>query len=229
MKRSEINSYIREAEELFEKHCIHLPPWAGWKPAEWEKYCGCCEAVFESRLGWDLTDFGGGAYLQRGLILITIRNGNQNTDIKPYAEKLMIIKENQETPMHFHHLKTEDIINRGGGKLVIKLCNSDGNEDFSDSDVNILTDGIRRTIKAGDKITLCPGESITIPRGMYHSFYAEQGFGSVIAGEISMTNDDETDNRFYEHCKRFPEIEEDQDIYRYLIGDYNRAQHGGTT
>ena len=43
----------------------------------------------------------------------------------------MIVEENQETPMHFHWSKMEDIINRGGGNLVIELFRSDRNEGFS--------------------------------------------------------------------------------------------------
>lgn len=53
-------------------------------------------------LGWDLTDFGFGDFNKCGLILFTIRNGNFMKDKKPYAEKIMIVEELQETPMHFH-------------------------------------------------------------------------------------------------------------------------------
>ncbi|MBE6656657.1 MAG: D-lyxose/D-mannose family sugar isomerase [Ruminococcaceae bacterium] len=79
-----------------------------------------------------------------GLFLITTRNGNQKQPEKypkPYAEKLMIVEENQVTPMHFHWFKTEDIINRGGGNLMIKLYKADENEWLSDEDVEIVMDG----------------------------------------------------------------------------------------
>ena len=33
---------------------------------------------------------------------------------KVYAEKLIMLKEGQRAPMHFHWKKSEDIINRGG-------------------------------------------------------------------------------------------------------------------
>lgn len=222
MKRSEINAYIREAEEIFGKQGYLLPPWASWSAADWLNSYSDCSNVFASSLGWDLTDFGSGSYLKRGLLLITIRNGNNLEDQKPYAEKIMLVKENQETPYHFHWSKTEDIINRGGGNLVLQLHNSDKNENLAGTDINVLTDGIIRTVAAGGFVVLEPGESITLKKGLYHRFFAEEGKGPVIAGEVSMTNDDAADNRFYERCGRFPAIIEDEPPYRLLVGDYER-------
>lgn len=222
MKRSEINNYIREAENLLKDNNFILPPWAYWSLDDWNKNKVNCENIFESSLGWDLTDFGIGEYLATGLLLVTIRNGNNLLDKKPYAEKVLIIKENQETPFHFHWSKTEDIINRGGGRLVIELYNSEKNEEFTDTPVIVLTDGIRREVKAGGKIVLNPGESITLQTGVYHRFYAEEGSGIVIAGEVSMTNDDAADNRFHDALGRFPLILEDEEPYRLLVGDYTR-------
>lgn len=220
MKRSVINSYIKEAEQLLSNQGFLLPPWASWTAEDWKKNINSCANIFDSNLGWDLTDFGSEDFLNRGLLLVTIRNGNSLDDSKPYAEKVMIIKENQETPFHFHWSKTEDIINRGGGNLIIELYNRDENEEFSNSDVTFLTDGIKRTVKAGEKVSLYPGESITLKTGSYHRFYAEQGHGTVIAGEVSMTNDDSADNRFHDNCGRFPAIEEDEAPYRLIVGDY---------
>ena len=42
---------------------------------------------------------------------------------KPYAEKLLVVGEKQETPFHFHKVKMEDIIVRGGGNLIIEFYN----------------------------------------------------------------------------------------------------------
>ena len=221
MKRSEINNYIQEAEAILKKNNFLLPPWAFWSASDWEQNKKNCENIFDSSLGWDLTDFGSGDYLTTGLLLITLRNGNSSFDLKPYAEKVMIIKENQETPFHFHWSKTEDIINRGGGRLVIELYNSDKNEEFTDGPVVFLTDGIKREVEAGGKVVLSPGESITLQTGIYHRFYAEKESGIVIAGEVSMTNDDTKDNRFYDAPGRFPQITEDEEPYRLLVGDYS--------
>ncbi|MCK5737421.1 MAG: D-lyxose/D-mannose family sugar isomerase [Spirochaetaceae bacterium] len=221
MKRSEINHYIQEAEKLFKENNFMLPPWANWTVEEWKEKRISCDNIFSSSLGWDLTDFGSGDYLSTGLFLVTLRNGNNGFDQKPYGEKILIVKENQETPFHFHWIKTEDIINRNGGRLVIELYNSDDKEGFSKEPVAFLADGIAREVAAGGKVVLLPGESITLQRGIYHRFYAEEGTGTVIAGEVSATNDDATDNRFYDAPGRFPKIIEDEAPYRLLVGDYS--------
>ena len=41
-----------------------------------------------------------------------------------------------------------------------------------------------------------------------------------MAGEVSMTNDDASDNRFYHAPGRYPEILEDEPPYRLLVVDY---------
>ncbi|MCI9340130.1 MAG: D-lyxose/D-mannose family sugar isomerase, partial [Dorea sp.] len=46
----------------------------------------------------------------------------------------------------------------------------------------------------------------------------------ALLGEVSMCNDDENDNRFYEPVARFPEIEEDEPPYRLLCTEYPRAE-----
>ena len=55
-------------------------------------------------LGWDITDYGMGNFDKMGFSLITIRNGNLKMDkyTKTYAEKLLYIKEEQYSPLHFH-------------------------------------------------------------------------------------------------------------------------------
>ena len=59
---------------------------------------------------------------------------------------------------------------------------------------------------------------------MYHDFEVEEGSGPVLLGEVSMLNDDNTDNRFYENIGRFPEIEEDEAPYRLLCSEYPKAK-----
>ena len=116
-------------------------------------------------------------------------------------------------PMHFHWFKSEDIINRGGGTLLIKVYNDDGKGGLADSDVLINSDGRSYYVKAGSLVKLLPGESITIWPHQYHEFHVEPGSGSVLIGEVSQCNDDNIDNRFYEDIGRFPEIEEDEEPY----------------
>ena len=196
MKRSEINQLILLSIEFLDQMNFKLPPWALWKPEEWKGKYDTCSEVVDNMLGWDLTDFGSGEFHKQGLILFTIRNGNVKKDKKPYAEKAMIVEELQETPMHFHWSKMEDIINRGGGNLVIELYQSDKNEKLSDQPLTIKTDGLVRKLQAGDSVILTPGESICLEQGVYHRFYGEKGKGKVFVGEVSAVNDDSADNRF---------------------------------
>jgi len=218
MKRSEINSLMKEATEIFAEYRYLLPPWAYWRPSDWKGRGEEISEIRENMMGWDVTDFGSGNFEKRGLFLFTVRNGNPKRDKKPYAEKIMIVKVNQETPMHFHYSKMEDIINRGGGKLVIQLYNATKDDKLADSPIQVSVDGIRRTIQAGGKIVLGQGESICLEQRCYHSFWAEGA--PVLTGEVSMANDDVQDNRFLDNCGRFPAIEEDTEALHLLVSDY---------
>ena len=163
-----------------------------------------------------------GRFQEVGFSLITLRNGNINNSkyTKTYAEKLLMLEEGQMAPMHFHWNKMEDIINRGGGNVLIRVYMSDENEDFSKDDVKVIQDGREYIVPAGTQICLTPGESITVYPYLYHDFEVENGTGPVLLGEVSMCNDDSTDNRFYEPIGRFPEIEEDEKPYRLLCNEY---------
>lgn len=220
MKRSEINQMIRSSIDFLNEMNFKLPPWAYWEPEKWKGKYEACGEIVDNMLGWDLTDFGSGDFHRYGLILFTIRNGNIKKDKKPYAEKAMIVEEGQETPMHFHWSKMEDIINRGGGNLVIELYDSDPAENFSLQPFTVKTDGMVRNLQPGDKIILTPGESICLEQGIYHRFYGEQGKGKVFVGEVSAVNDDTLDNRFYLPVGRFPQIVEDEKPFRLLASDY---------
>lgn len=220
MKRSEINQIIKEAKSFMSGKQFFLPPWAFWSVADWQKNKTTAAEITTNMLGWDITDFGSGDFMKRGLFLFTIRNGKFNVDKKPYAEKIMIVEENQETPMHFHWSKMEDIINRGGGNLVIELYNSTPGEKFADTPVTFKTDGITRTVEAGGTVILTPGESICLEQGVYHRFYGQPGKGKVLVGEVSMVNDDANDNCFYETIGRFPTINEDEEPLHLLVSDY---------
>ncbi len=219
MKRSEINAIQRRAKEFLSKHKWTLPPWAYWDPAEWEKRGSEISEIKECMLGWDITDFGLGDFSKRGLFLFTLRNGNlDGKSAKQYAEKIMIVEEMQETPFHYHRHKMEDIINRGGGVLKIQLHASTADGGLSDEDFTVSIDGIKHHLKAGDTVTLKSGESICLEPLIYHRFWAEEG--TALVGEVSLVNDDNTDNYFLEEVGRFPEIEEDEAPLHLLVGDY---------
>ena len=111
----------------------------------------------------------------------------------------------------------EDIINRGGGNMLVQLYNSNPDESVDkESDVLVAVDGCRQRHKAGSILRIHNGESITLTQGLYHSFWAEKGHGPALLGEVSQTNDDNADNRFAEPRGRFPAIDEDAPK-RYLL------------
>jgi len=222
MKRSEINQIMKDAKVFMAEKQFILPPWAYWSLEDWNKNKPNAEEIIANMLGWDITDFGSGDFYKRGLFLFTIRNGKFNKDKKPYAEKIMIVEENQETPMHYHWSKMEDIIVRGGGNLVLELYNTTSDSKFDSTPVNFKTDGVKRSVPAGGKVILTPGESICLEQGMYHRFYGEPGKGKVLVGEVSMVNDDTSDNCFYEPIGRFPVIEEDEQPLHLLVSDYQK-------
>ncbi len=225
MKRSEINKNIKEMEALAKENGFHLPPFCNWTPKEWAEKDRSYDEIRDNMLGWDITDFGCGDFEKIGFSLITLRNGNlkKEDNKKVYAEKLITLKEHQKAPMHYHAVKTEDIINRGGGTLLISVYNHDGNSGLSEEEVCVNKDGRRFMVKAGTTIEIKPGESITLTPHQYHNFAVKQGTGHVLIGEVSSCNDDDADNFFYEKMGRFPEVEEDEEPYRYLCNEYPKV------
>ena len=250
MKRSEINSIIRDAKALLDEYKFLLPPFSAFTPDEWEEKNHEYDEIRRNCLGWDITDFGSGDFDICGLFLFTLRNGNAHNpdDKKVYAEKIMIVGENQTTPYHYHWYKQEDIINRGGGNLMIKVYGADENDGLSKDPVEIQVDGRHYTVPAGSVIRLTPGMSMTNTKKLYHAFWGEEGHGKVLVGEVSQCNDDSTDNRFYEPVDmkpylgsiadadtsdetrffatvgRFPEIEEDEAPVHLLCNEYPAAK-----
>ena len=228
MKRSEINNALREMEAFLRDYRIALPPFCRFTPEEWQTKGHDYDEIRDNLLGWDITDYGSGNFAKVGFSLITLRNGNLSQSEKypkTYAEKLLYIKEDQYSPMHFHWKKMEDIINRGGGNVLIRVYHSAADESLDkDSPVRVRLDGREVTVQAGTQVRLRPGESISIPPLLYHDFEVELGYGPVLLGEVSQTNDDRTDNRFLEQVGRFPAIEEDEPPYRLLCSEYPAAK-----
>ena len=221
MKRSEVNSIMAEADEFIRSFGFILPPFAYWEP---ERIRGPEAAEIRARgLGWDITDFAKGRFYELGLFLFTTRNGLAS-DLAAgrgmvYAEKIMITRDQQVTPMHRHDVKTEDIINRGGGTLVVELYGSEPDGSINRSlGCTVACDGVRREVGAGGHVRLAPGESVTLVPGDWHSFWAEGG--DCLVGEVSTVNDDNTDNVFDPPLDRFSGIEEDVAPTHLLVSDY---------
>ena len=228
MKRSQINRALKEMEAVCARYSCFLPPFCFFTPEQWLTLGHDFDEIRDCMLGWDITDFGSGDFDRVGFSLITIRNGLRTAPDKypkVYAEKLLYLKEGQSCPNHFHWYKTEDIINRGGGNVLIRVYNSLPDEGVDRiTDVCVHTDGRAYVIPAGTQVRLAPGESIYIPQRLYHEFEVEQGSGNVLLGEVSQCNDDNTDNRFNPSVGRFPEIEEDEAPYRLLCNEYPKSK-----
>lgn len=223
MKRSRINDIIVSADDMMRTFGFVMPPFAYWSPDEFKARKDDAKNVIDARCGWDITDYGAGEYDKMGLFLFTLRNGRladlQRGGGMCYAEKLLISKQDQLSPIHTHALKAEDIINRGGATLVVELFGSDDQGHFAtDQGGTVYCDGIKRDFMAGEKLRLAPGESVTLMPGDWHAFWGEGG--DVLIGEVSTVNDDETDNIFREPIGRFAHIEEDVDPLHLLVSDY---------
>ncbi|PTV97557.1 hypothetical protein C8J27_101673 [Rhodobacter aestuarii] len=223
MKRSEINEIIRDADRFIRSFGYILPPFAYFSPAEMQARRGEIEGIVSARLGWDITDYGQGDFANLGLFLFTTRNGRAEDLARGsgmcYAEKIMISRHNQISPMHRHVVKAEDIINRGGASLAIEMFASDAAGQIDPgAEVLVACDGVTKRLAAGEVLYLSPGESVTLMPGNWHKFWGEGG--DVLIGEVSTVNDDRTDNIFREPIGRFAQIEEDEDPLYLLVSDY---------
>jgi D-lyxose ketol-isomerase len=225
MKRSEINSAIRHALETFEKNHMRLPFFAYWTMEEWQRHSDEIGIVKAVGLGWDVTDFGAGDFSRTGSVLFTMRNGSlDNPKLgTPYAEKLILQRHatEQEIPLHYHVMKTEDIINRGGGILMMELYNSTpGGKPDRESEIALKMDGFVKKLPAGAVIEVAAGCSVTLEPGLFHRFWAKKGAGDLVVGEVSSVNDDKTDNIFFEAGSRFSKIDEDAPPAVPLCNEY---------
>jgi len=221
MKRSEINHLLDEGIAFLESRSIPLPPQALWNLEDWSKNREGAAELEKRGIGWDLTDFGSGKFESTGLLCYTLSNAIIGPDgqlvDQAYSNKLLIVGENQVTPMHHHRSKTEDIINIGGGNLQIKLFNVDSDEKLDEhTPVKILRNGIWTTYAPGTTITPHSGERVRLDPSHYHEFWGQADQSKVLVEEVSSVNDDRTDNIFVDEFGRFPEIIEDE-APKYLL------------
>ncbi|PWR03205.1 D-lyxose/D-mannose family sugar isomerase [Meridianimarinicoccus roseus] len=221
MKRTEINDIIAAGDAFIRSFGYVMPPFAYWSPDEIR--APQADTIRSRGLGWDITDYGAGRFDEMGLFLFTTRNGTLDDLGKGrgmlYAEKIMISRRDQLSPMHRHDLKAEDIINRGGGDLVIELFAPDAEGGIDPAaPVTVPCDGVMRHLDAGGRLRLKPGESVTLMPGIWHAFWAEGS--DCLIGEVSTVNDDRTDNVFRDPIGRFSTIEEDTAPRHLLVSDY---------
>lgn len=226
MKRSEINSAIARAKERMAKYNVSLPMFGYWTPEDWKDNKSNIARIQEGMLGWDVTDFGSDDFAHTGAVLFTVRNGDKNDAAmsRPYCEKYIVLDDTneQEIPYHYHIFKTEDIINRAGGTLVIQVYHrTDDDKLDTEKPVTVFMDGIYRTFAPGERIEVAPGNSITLEPYVFHRFVAKKGDGLLIVGEVSKVNDDNNDNIFLNPSKRFSVIDEDEAPIHPLVNEYS--------
>lgn len=223
MKRSYINEILKEGDAFIRSFGYVMPPFAYLSPEDMKT--SDHSMLVERGMGWDITDYGVEKFDEMGLFLFTVRNGiasdlGKGTGML-YAEKIMISRKDQLSPMHRHYIKAEDIINRGGGKLVLELFAPDAEGKIDrEKDVIVPVDGRMVTLPAGGLLKLDPGESVTLMPGVWHAFWGEGD--DVLIGEVSTVNDDKTDNWFEMEIGRFSNVEEDVDPVHLLVSDYDK-------
>lgn len=231
MKRSLANRSIEIAKEALAAINFKLPPFAFWTVEDWKTKGTEADEIRKCMLGWDVTDFGQGRFEGLGRTLFTLRNGSSKYPSgKTYAEKAILDPENQKPPLHFHRSKMEDIINRGGGNILIRLYQATPDGKCSDEVFTMQKDGVTQSIKPGAILRIEPGQSLCIPPRILHQFWGEEGTGIkigsgryTISGEVSSVCDDWSDNCWIEPCDRFCTFEDDEPPRHYLVHEYPPA------
>jgi hypothetical protein len=138
-----------------------------------------------------------------------------------YAEKIMISRKDQLSSTHRHNIKASDIINRGGGELILELFMPDAEGGIDPkAEVAVPVDGALRKLPAGGRLKLDPGESVTLLPGIWHTIWAEGR--DVLIGEVSTVDDDLTDNVLRDLMDRFSRIDEDVAPLHLLVSDYEK-------
>ena len=217
MKRSVVNANILWAKELLTRYGISLPEFANWGPEEWIAHKGELDTIRRVYLGWDVKDYSE----EMGSVLFTIRNGRYDDPSVgvPYCEKVILFRDGKRLPLHYHKSKTEDIINRAGGTMQIRLYATDARGKLTDAPISVYQDGILHTYQPGELVFIEPGGSITLEPGVAHTFGPKPG-SDLIVGEVSKINDDFTDNYRFEKIPAPCPVEEDAPMLHPLCTEY---------
>jgi len=237
VKRSEINASILLARDFFGAYRFKLPKWAAWSAINWDYSGEEMQAIKDCQLGWDVTDFGLGDFTRQGMTFFMLRNGDpsrkpvpENSEDLPaetskglgrdYSEKIMLGQMNQTLPFIALKKRAHDLINRGGGDLVVQVHRSTPEHDLDEeSRVPIQVNGIAYNIKAGGIVRLVPGDGLTLLPGIFHKYWTEKA--GCIVGNISTTCNEAEDYLFLDpQSRRFPEIEPDESPIHLLHYEY---------
>ncbi len=221
MKRSEIEAIIGRSLGVMKDQGFHLPCFAGWTPAQWRENAEATRAMRAAGLGWNIVEFENGAFFKSGIAVFTLRMGDYRElprgEGRLYGEKAFVLFEGQSVPHHYHRVKTEDLINRGGGILGVNLVKVDADGKPLPDTIALERNGMTVTVPAHSTLHLEPGESIVLVPGVAHAFL---GVSEVLCGEISLANDDATDNYFLQPLPTLSPIIEDVPARHVVLADY---------
>ena len=222
MRRSFIDGRIDAMLEFCARQKFALPPYALWSEAQYRADPAAARRIAEGGLGWNVVEFNPGGFASEGLTLITTRMGDWRNLAsgrgRLYGEKAILAEDGQRTPHHYHVVKTEDILNRGGARFVIELFKVDESGVRTNDRFDVLKDASMLNLAPGDRVILEPGESIVLEPFIAHAFWAEGG--PVLAGEVSLVNDDSTDNYFLPPPPRAAPIDEDSAARYVTVRDH---------
>lgn len=198
MKRSFIDARVEAMLKLCQKHGVTLPPFALWTEDDYRQDPAAAKRIADAGLGWNIVEFAPGAYMKDGLSVFTLRMGDWRQLAsgrgRLYGEKALMAEDGQRTPHHYHIVKTEDVLNRGGAKFVVELFKVDRSGAPLKEKFRVLKDVKTLDLSPGDRVVLEPGESLVLEPFVAHAFWAEGG--ATLAGEVSLANDDLSDNYF---------------------------------
>ena len=221
MRRSEIEAIIEKSLAVMGAEGFRLPSFAGWTPAQWREQAVATKALRAAGLGWNIVEFEKDAFFRSGIAVFTLRMGDYRELSRGggrlYAEKAFVLFESQRVPHHYHRVKTEDLINRGGGVLGVNLVKVDADGKPLAEAITLERNGIEVSVPADTTLHLEPGESVVLPPGLAHAFI---GVNEVLCGEISLANDDATDNYFLEPLPVPSPILEDVPARHLVLADY---------
>lgn len=225
MKRSFIDARIDAMQALCEAHGLPLPPFARWGEQEFRDNPDASARISARGLGWNVVEFRPGAFEAEGLTLFTLRMGDwRDLETKRgrlYAEKAIMSLDGQRAPHHYHVVKTEDIVNRGGARFVVELFTVDSSGAPTKDRFRVVKDAAVLDLGPGDRVRLEPGESLTLEPYVAHAFWAEGG--TALAAEVSLANDDRTDNYFVPPLAPMAPIDEDAPARHVTVRDYRPA------
>jgi D-lyxose ketol-isomerase len=228
MLRSFIDRRIETMLEACQRFGLRLPRFAEWGPEAFRADPSSTQRIARHGLGWNIVEFAPGDFAREGLSVFTLRMGDWRDLPKGagrlYSEKALLADDGQRTPYHYHSVKTEDIINRGGGRFIVELVKVDRSGRKLDEPVEALKDATMVKVGPAGRVVLQPGESLVLEPYVAHSFWAEGGM--TLAGEVSLANDDATDNYFLPPLAAPAPIIEDAPMRYPTVRDYGALLGG---